>query len=115
MPAIANPTWLFIGIAMAVIGIWLIRWAARNNMAAAIKDATVSATLDAIAKRGRPDMPAEVKAKLAELEAAEGVSGKAKTVASYAIRNSASQLFGVVGFILLMAGLVTAAIGIFGT
>lgn len=112
---INDPFWLFAGLALCVIGIWLIRWAARNNMSSEIKDAAVSATLSALAKRGRPDLPNNVKAKMSEFEAAGGVTGKAKTVARYAVRNSLSQVFGVLGFILLMAGLVTAAIGIFGT
>ncbi len=112
---IDEPTWLIFGLILCALGIWLIRWAARNNMASEIKDAAVSATLSALAKRGRPDVPDNVKAKLSELEAAAGVTGKAKTVARYAVRNSLSQLFGVLGFILLMAGLVIAAIGIFGT
>ena len=98
---IAHPMWLAIGLLMSLIGIWLIRWASRNNMASAIKDATVGAALDTLAKRGRPD--------------GHGVDSKAKKVASYGLRNSMSQLFGATGFILLMAGLVTAVLGIFGT
>lgn len=107
--------WLVAGLALCAAGIWLIRWASRNNMASEIKDAAVSATMSALKKRGRPDIPDNVKARMSEFEAAQGVTGKAKTVASYAVRNSLSQVFGVLGFILLMAGLVTAAIGIFGT
>lgn len=115
MPTIAHPAWLLAGLLMCAVGVWLVRWANRNNVAAAMKDATVSATLETIAKRGRPDVPPELKAKMSEITGAEGKTGKAKTVASYSIRNSLSQLFGAAGFILLMAGLVTAVIGIFGT
>jgi hypothetical protein len=113
--AIDDPGWLIAGLLMCLAGIWMIRWASRNNMASAIKDATVGAAMEALAKRGRPDMPPEVKAKLAEISAAEGLSGKAKKVASYGVRNSLAQVFGIAGFILFMAGLVTAAIGVFGT
>lgn len=112
---IDDPSWLIAGLVVCALGVWLIRWAARNNMASEIKDAAVSATLSALAKRGRPDLPDNVKARMSELNAAGGVTGKAKTVAGYAVRNSLSQVFGVLGFILLMAGLLVAAIGIFGT
>lgn len=98
--AIDDPAWLLIGLLMTAAGIWMIRWASRNNMASAIKDATVDAAVDALAKRGHHDMPQDP---------------KAKTVASYGVRNSLAQVMGISGFILFMAGLVTAAIGVFGT
>lgn len=113
MPTIAHPTWLVLGLAFALIGVWMIRWASRNNMASAIRDATVGVAIDAVARRGRPNMPPEIRAKIDTIKGAQGGTGKAKKIASYGIRHSLSQLFGVTGFILVMAGLVTAVLGVF--
>jgi hypothetical protein len=113
MPAIPHPTWIIYGLIAVLIGIWLIRWASRNNMASAIRDATVGVALDALAKRGRPEMPAELRAKVDDIRNASGKSGKAKKIASYGVRHSLSQIAGITGFILVMSGLVAAVLGVY--
>ena len=106
-----HPGWIAIGLAMIIAGIWLIRWANRNSMAGAIRDATVGIAVDAITKRGRPSMPPEIQAKMADVANAKGATGKAKKIASYGVRNSMSQVFGVAGFILFVTGLMVAIFG----
>lgn len=113
LTAITHPAWIAYGLIAALIGIWLIRWASRNNMASAIRDATVGVALDTIAKRGRPGMPAELRAKVDDIRNAQGKSGKARKIASYGVRHSLSQIAGITGFILVMSGLVTAVLGVY--
>lgn len=45
-----HPGWVAIGIVMIGIGIWLIRWANRNNMIATMTDATTEAAISAMRK-----------------------------------------------------------------
>ena len=108
--SVSHPGWLAAGLLIALLGVWMIRWANRNNMASAIRDATVGVAIDTIGKRGRPEMPEHARAELDKFKTA---SGKARTVASYGIRHSLSQLLGVTGFILVMTGLVMAVFGLF--
>lgn len=110
--SISHPGWLAAGLLIALLGVWMIRWANRNNMTAAIRDATVGVAIDAVAKRGRPNLPVHARTELDKFKSAS-VTGKARTVASYGIRQSLSQLLGVTGFILVMSGLVMAVFGLF--
>lgn len=108
-----HPGWVAVGFAMVLVGIWLIRWANRNSMTGAIADATAEAAIGAIKKRGRPDMPSEIRSRLDDVAGAPTTSGKARKVASYAFRHAMSQVFGIAGFVLLMAGLLLAVFGAF--
>ena len=89
IPALTHPAWLVYGILAVVAGIWMIRWASRNNMASAIKDATVGAAIDA-------------------MKGSRGPGGKSKKVASFSVRQSLSQILGITGFILVTAGILAA-------
>ncbi|MEQ1652056.1 MAG: hypothetical protein ABL897_06190 [Hyphomicrobium sp.] len=113
--SIAHPGWLAIGIAMLLAGIWLIRWANRNNMASAIAGATADAAFKAIRKGGQLEMPGEIKTRLDDVSSAKTTSGKAKKVAAYGIRHAMSQLFGVIGFFCVVIGLMLAVLGVFYT
>ncbi|MBR2536758.1 MAG: hypothetical protein IKE66_11875 [Hyphomicrobium sp.] len=108
-----HPGWVAIGLAMVLIGIWLIRWANRNSMTGAIADATAEAAIGALKKRGRPDMPADIRARLDDVAGAPTATGKARKVARYAFRHAMSQVFGIAGFIMVMAGLLLAVFGAF--
>lgn len=108
-----HPGWVAVGIAMVLIGIWLIRWANRNSMTGAIADATTEAAIGALRKRGRPDMPSELKARFDDVSGAPTATGKARKVASYAFRHAMSQVLGIAGFIMVMAGLLLAVFGAF--
>ncbi len=110
---IAHPSWVAIGLGMLAVGIWLIRWANRNSMTAAIADATAEAAIGALRKRGRPDMPSEIKARLDDVAGAPTATGKAKKIAGYTFRHAMSQLFGVIGFVLALGGFLLAVLGVF--
>ncbi|MBK9079348.1 MAG: hypothetical protein IPL91_09610 [Hyphomicrobium sp.] len=106
-----HPGWVAIGIVMIGIGIWLIRWANRNNMIATMTDATTEAAISAMRKHGRPDMPSEIKARLDDVTSEPTVTGKTKKVARYAVRHAFSQVFGVTGFVAVVAGVLLTVLG----
>ena len=106
-----HPGWIAMGLALILIGGWLIRWANRNSMTAMIRDATVGVAIDTMTKHGRPNMPPDMQAKIDDIANAKGATGKAKKIASYGVRNSMSQVFGVAGFIMLVTGLMMVVFG----
>lgn len=109
--ALNHPGWIAIGIVMILAGVWLIRWANRNSMTAAIADATAEAAFKTIRKGAAPDMPSAIKTRLDDVASAPSTAGKAKKIAGYGFRHAMSQLFGVVGFVLVVAGLLLAVFG----
>lgn len=111
--ALTHPGWVAIGLGLILAGGWLIRWANRNNMNSAIASATADAAANAFRKRGRPDMPAEIKGRLDDVASAPTNAGKAKKIAGYGFRHAMSQLFGVIGFILVVTGIMLAVLGVF--
>ncbi len=100
---LAHPEWIFAGIAAVLVGVWLIRWAARNNMAGQISGVTSDAAADSLRARG--------KAGAEQLRASEKLTRE--KVARYSARNSMSQLAGVLGFILVMGGLMAIVLGVY--
>lgn len=92
-----HPEWVAIGLAMILIGIWLIRWANRNSMSAEIAAATADAAIGALKKRSGSETP----------------NGKPPKVVTYSFRHAMSQVFGVAGFIMVIAGLLLAIFGAF--
>jgi hypothetical protein len=96
--SLIHPGWVAIGVAMIAIGVWLIRWANRNNMAGEIANATAEAAGKALHKGAHPGTPA---------------GPKTKRVAGYGVRNAMSQLFGVVGFIATVVGLMLVIFGVY--
>lgn len=89
----AHPKWVWVGTAMVLVGLFLVRWARRNNRERALSGAAAEAAVRALKKEGRP-------------------AGHRKAANKNTFRNAMSQVFGSVGFILLMAGLLTALFGI---
>ena len=110
--SLPHPGWLALGIAMILAGIWLIRWANRNNMASAIAGAAAEAASSAFAQGRRPGMPGEIKARFDDVKSSPTTIGKAKKVAGYGFRHAMSQLFGVIGFFSLIIGLMLCVLGL---
>lgn len=100
--SIAHPPWILAGLLMLVIGIWLVRWAARNDMTAAISQATAQSAIGALLRR-----PAK------SAKGRDAKEGNATKPVGYAARHAMSQLAGAVGFILIMAGLLAAVLGVY--
>lgn len=97
--SIAHPTWVYVGLAMVAVGIVLIRWANRNSGAGAVSSAEAETAFRALFRRRRLKTAAQ--------------PGKPKIAAPSSVRRSLSQLAGITGFILVMAGLASAVFGIF--
>ncbi len=110
--SMTHPGWVAIGIVMIAIGIWLIRWANRNNMISTMTEATTEVAISAMRKRGSPDMPSEIKARFDDVASEPTTTGKTKKVARYAVRHALSQVFGVMGFVAVVAGLLLAVLGV---
>lgn len=98
-----HPKWIAVGFGLVVIGILMIRWAARNNRQQELVRANAEKTLDAFRKSAggnSPDARAAAKKREAELDRDR-------------IDTSLSQFIGAIGFILVMAGLTAATLGAF--
>lgn len=96
---VADWGWLFSGLLMVVGGIWLIRWSNRHNPSDELEKANREAAARALTKSGpAPD----ARDKAARKRAASD-------------RQDISRFIGVVGFLLLISGLLLAALGTFGT
>lgn len=89
---ISHPKWVWVGAFMVILGIFLMRWARRNNRERELSGAAAEAAIRALRKEGKPE-------------------GHRKHVNTNTFRNAMSQFFGSVGFILLVAGLLTALFG----
>lgn len=91
----------------------MIRWASRHNVARQLAGAAADAAITALRKGGKLDASGELGRHVSELSAAKGPAGKAKKIASYTARQALSQVLGTGGFILAVAGFLTALFGIF--
>lgn len=103
--SLTHPGWVAIGLGMILVGVWLIRWANRNNMTSAIAGATTDAAVEALrhGTRAGPD----------DAKRSGPHPARTKKIASYGFRNAMSQLFGVIGFISVVVGLMLAVLGAF--
>jgi hypothetical protein len=109
-----HPGWVALGIVMILAGVWLIRWANRNNMATAISRAAAEAALTAVRKgKSGTGVPSAIKARYDDVASAPTTTGKAKKVSGYLFRNAMSQVFGIIGFISVVVGLMLAVLGAF--
>lgn len=88
----SHPKWVWVGALMFVIGVFLVRWARRNNRERQLAGSATDAAIRALRKEGRP-------------------AGQRKQNNENTFRNAMSQFFGSVGFILVIAGLLTAVFG----
>lgn len=110
---LAHPGWVALGLALVILGAWMMRWANRHNVGAVLADATTDAAIGAFRNRGRPEIPDEIRARIDDVSSAPTSMGKARKVAGYALRHAASQLVGIAGFVSVVAGLAVAAFGAF--
>jgi uncharacterized membrane protein len=114
MISLQHPGWVALGIAMILVGVWLIRWANRNNMASVLSSAATEAAIGAMRKgTHHGEVPSAIKAGYDDVASAPTHAGKAKKVTGYIFRNAMSQLFGVIGFIMVVVGLMLAVLGLF--
>jgi hypothetical protein len=94
-PAFAHPLWISSGVLLMLVGFLLFRWARRSDPSAAITAATREATARKIFGGGRKTARAP------------------QNLAPHRFRRAMSQLFGIIGFLLVIAGLMAAFLGIF--
>jgi di/tripeptidase len=78
----------------------LFRWARRDDAAEHIAKATREAAVNKMFKGGTPS---------------RSESPPAKKLATHHFRRAMAQLFGIVGFLLIIAGLMAALLGMFYT
>jgi hypothetical protein len=98
---------------MILVGVWLIRWANRNNMAGQIAGATAEAAVKAMRKGASHEMPAGLNGKPGDGSSVPAAPARSKKIAGFGLRNAMSQLFGVTGFIMAVVGLMLTILGAF--
>ena len=96
---VADWGWLFAGLLLVIGGFVLIRWSTRHNVSVELSAANREAAARALTKSGpSPD-----------------ARDKAARKRAFSARQDISRFVGVVGFLLLISGLLLAALGVFGT
>ncbi len=98
-PTFAHPKWILAGVALILGGLWLFRWARRNDASEAI----AAATADVAINKLRKNSP----------KPAGAPSPAARISTATRFRNSMAQLAGILGILMLISGLVAAVFGIF--
>ena len=91
-----HPRWIVAGVLLFFAGLWLFRWASRNDAATEIAAVTREAAVNKLLKKGASTPPAQ---------------NKRRATAQF--RHAMSQFAGIVGFLLIIAGLLSAFLGIF--
>ncbi|MBS0239767.1 MAG: hypothetical protein JSR89_15220 [Proteobacteria bacterium] len=99
-PAFAHPLWIVAGVLLFFAGFWLFRWSQRNSASAEIAAATTEAAVNKLLKNPAAKIPADA-------------PKPAKKRAAANFRNAMAQLAGIVGLLMIIAGLVYAVFGIF--
>jgi uncharacterized membrane protein len=95
--ATANWGWVLTGLLLTLLGIALIWWSNQHNVSAELTDANREAAARALTKTGpAPD-----------------ARDKAARKRANSARQDISRFIGVVGFLLLMSGLLLTALGVF--
>jgi hypothetical protein len=95
-PTFGHPLWIFAGVALVLVGVWLFHWATRSDT-----DATGRGKLRSLFRRGQPNAPST----------AATNAPPSRTATNF--RRAMSQLFGIIGFLLIIAGLMAAVLGVF--
>ena len=99
-PTFGHPHWIVAGVLLILVGFWLFRWARWNDASDEIAAATTEAAINKLLKKP----PAKV-------EGAKPPS--AGKVAAARFRNSMAQFLGIVGILMVIAGLVAIVFGVF--
>ncbi len=92
---IAYPSWLLAGLLLTAVGIWLWRWSSRHDTSSKLAEANAEATLKAL--KGQQGETREQK--------------RERTKTSSLL--DLTRFVGVVGFLLIMTGLLLMALGLF--
>ena len=100
-PTFGHPIWIFSGVALVLIGFWLFGWATSSDTAGQTADATGQGKLRKLFRRGQHNAPSTA--------AANAPPSRTRTN----FRRAMSQLFGIIGFLLIVAGLMAAVLGVF--
>jgi hypothetical protein len=95
-PTFGHPLWISSGVLMVVIGYLLFRWARRSNAAEQIANATREAAVDKLIRGQKSSAQAS-----------------SKKLAPHYFRRAMAQFFGIIGFLLIIAGLMAIFLGIF--
>lgn len=95
-PNFGHPLWISSGILLMVVGFLLFRWARHDDAAERIATATREAAVNKLFKGGGGPQ-----------KSAPQQLGK------HHFRRAMAQFFGIVGFLLIVAGLMAAFLGIF--
>jgi hypothetical protein len=98
-PTFGHPIWIFSGVALVLIGFWLFGWATSRDTATA--DATGQGKLRKLFRLGQHNAPSTA--------AANTPPSRTRTN----FRRAMSQPFGIIGFLLIVAGLMAALLGVF--
>ncbi len=98
-PTFAHAHWILTGTLLLFAGLWLFRWARRNDNRAEIAMASTEAALNKL----RKPSPGSTRP--------AATSPKSGTAARF--RNSMAQFIGIVGVVMVIAGLVLIVFGIF--
>lgn len=97
-PTFGHPLWISSGILLMLAGFLLFRWARRSDAGQIIAAATREATVNKLLGNG-----------------GKGVAQAPKNLPTHHFRRAMAQLFGIIGFLLIIAGLMAAFLGIFYT
>lgn len=96
---IDDPKLLLIGLLMTIVGVLIIRWSSRFDASREIAQSTKTAAIDVLS--------GAAKTKEARERASERVAASS--------RRDFARFVGVLGFLILIAGLIAVALGVFGT
>jgi hypothetical protein len=94
-PTFGHPLWISSGLLLMLAGFLLFRWARRGDPSTTIAVATREATVRKLFGGGRKG-PRD-----------------SHNLAPHYFRRAMSQLFGIIGFLLVIAGLMAVFLGIF--
>jgi hypothetical protein len=99
-PTFGHPQWIVAGVLLILGGFWLFRWARRNDASAEIAAATTEAAINKLRKNS---------AATVNTKPATSAGGGA----AVRFRNSMAQFLGIVGILMVIAGLVAMVFGVF--
>jgi hypothetical protein len=114
-----NPYLLGAGLIIALIGIWMRRWADRHSLIRmgvdGAKDVAFRAAKGAVKGEGvtMPQVPDEIAKKYADFQNAGSNVARAKMVAGTAVRGWLSTFVGLAGLLGLLVGLALMAAAFF--
>ena len=102
-PTFGHPLWIFVGAVLVLVGLWLFLWATGSDTAGRSTDAAERGKLRGLFKRRKSQLNAP--------SPAATNATPSKTASNF--RRAMSQLFGIIGFLMIIAGLMAALLGVF--